>query len=128
MTGVADPSGLGWRLAGVLGTIDGLIFPVHRYAKENARRWMYDVSLYTQMMDDWIDFEADRRDIRTTPVITGKWTIPVLRAKWVDTVKGVEGLAQHAGLDTPATQALVRDAYVYMMHDVMHAMIHGVAA
>jgi hypothetical protein len=128
MTGIEDPKGLGWRLAGVEGTIDGLIFPVHKYAGENGRQWMYDVSLYTQMMDDWIDYEADKADIRTTPVITGMWTLSDIQKKWEETIAGVEGLARESGLDTPKTQAFVRDVYVYMMHDVMHAMIHGVAA
>jgi len=128
MTGIEDPKGLGWRLAGVEGTIDGLIFPVHTYAGEGARQWMYDVSLYTQMMDDWIDYEADKADIRTTPVITGAWTLADIQKKWGDTISGIEGLARASGLDTPKTQAFVRDVYVYMMHDVMHAMIHGVAA
>ncbi|MGB5522259.1 MAG: hypothetical protein WBM96_06800, partial [Polyangiales bacterium] len=37
MTGVSDATGLGHRLAGIQGTIDGLLFPVHHYAGEGAR-------------------------------------------------------------------------------------------
>ncbi|MBW2381657.1 MAG: hypothetical protein JRG70_19320 [Deltaproteobacteria bacterium] len=59
MSGVADTTGLGHRLAGIQGTIDGLLFPVHRYAGEAARPWMYEVSLFIQMMDDYIDIETD---------------------------------------------------------------------
>lgn len=128
MEGEADPHGLCHRLAGVEGTIDGLIFPVHRYAGEGARQWMYDVSLYVQMMDDWIDYEADRRDIRPTPVIEGKWTLGVIKDKWEDTLRGIEALARDAGMESESYQSFVREAYRYMMHDVMDAMVNGVAA
>ncbi len=128
MTGIEDPRGLCHRLAGVEGTIDGLIFPVHRYAGEHARQWMYDVSLFVQMMDDWIDYEADLKDIRPTPVIAGKWNLGVIRQKWEDTTRGVEQLAAEGGMSSPAYQQFVREAYVCQMRDVMDAMIHGVAA
>jgi len=128
MTGIEDPRGLCHRLAGVEGTIDGLIFPVHKYAGETARQWMYDVSLFVQMMDDWIDYESDLQDIRSTPVITGKWNLGIIQNKWDDTIAGIEALAKGANMGSPAYQRFVRDAYVMQMHDVMHAMIHGTAA
>jgi hypothetical protein len=74
MLGEPDPRGLGHRLAGVEGTIDGLLFPVLRQAGDGARAWMYDVSLFVQIMDDWLDFEVDARSDRSTPVVTGDWT------------------------------------------------------
>jgi hypothetical protein len=128
MTGVADPRGLGHRLAGVEGTIDGLIFPVHRWAGEAARTWMYDVSMYTQMIDDWIDYEDDARDVRTTPVITGQWTFEAIEDKWRATVSGLEALVRDGGAEGAAYVGFVRDAYVSMMNEVMEAMINGLAA
>jgi len=128
MTGVPDPRGLGHRLAGVEGTIDGLIFPVHRYAGEDARQWMYGVSMVTQMLDDWIDYADDSRDIRTTPVITGTWTFEVVEAKWRETIAGIEGLARDNGARSERYVSFIRDAYVSMMNEVMDAMINGIAA
>ncbi len=128
MTGVPDPRVLGHRLAGVEGTIDGLIFPVHRYAGESARQWMYAVSMYTQMIDDWIDYADDARDVRTTPVITGTWTFEDIEAKWRETVAGIEALARDGGAKGDRYVGFVRDAYVSMMNEVMEAMIVGLAA
>jgi hypothetical protein len=128
MTGVPDPRGLGHRLAGVEGTIDGLIFPVHRYAGEQARQWMYAVSMYTQMIDDWIDYEGDARDVRMTPVIAGTWTFETIEEKWGETVAGIEALARDGGAKGDRYVGFVRDAYVSMMNEVMEAMIVGLAA
>jgi hypothetical protein len=128
MTGVPDPLGLCHRLAGVEGTIDGLIFPVYNYAGENAREWQYGVSLFVQMMDDWIDYEKDLADIRETPVITGKWTFADVEAKWHETVDGIQDLARTSGLDNEAYLEFVRGNYVFMMREVMQAMSRGTAA
>lgn len=128
MTGVPDPLGLCHRLAGVEGTIDGLIFPVYRYAGENARQWMYSVSLFVQMMDDWIDYEKDMSDIRETPVITGKWTFADVEQQWHKTVEGIRELARSSGLDNDSYLDFVRGNYVFMMREVMQAMSRGTAA
>ncbi len=128
MTGVPDPRGLGHRLAGVEGTIDGLVFPVHRWAGEGARQWMYGVSMYTQMIDDWIDYDDDRRDIRQTPVITGQWTFEAIEAKWRETLDGIEALAREGGATGGRFVGFLRDAYASMMSEVMEAMIVGLAA
>lgn len=128
MTGVEDPTGLDHRLAGVEGTIDGLIFPVLTYAGERARQWMYDVSLFTQMMDDWIDYDQDLLDLRRTPVISGRWNLHEISRQWHTTLDGITELAKRAGMGSPRYQAFIRQVYSYMMHDVMRAMIDGVAA
>lgn len=128
MTGIPDPLGLCHRLAGVEGTIDGLIFPVHRYAGEGARQWMYSVSLFVQMMDDWIDYEKDRRDIRETPVLNGTWAYADVEMNWDETVRGIEALAAASGLRNDSYQRFVRESYVFMMREVMEAMAKGVAA
>jgi hypothetical protein len=128
MTGVEDPDGLCWRLAGVLGTIDGLVFPVLGYAGEGAREWMYGVSLFCQIMDDWIDADRDRQDVRATPVLTGRWTIETVRDQFDVTVQGIQDLARSSGLTSDRYLAFVRDAYQLMAHEVMDAMVKGTAA
>jgi hypothetical protein len=128
MTGVEDPEGLCWRTAGVLGTIDGLVFPVLKYAGEGAREWMYGVSLFCQIMDDWIDYEKDRRDIRATPVLLGRWTIETVRQQFAATSRGIQELARASGLKSEAYLAFVRDSYQLMAHEVMEAMVKGTAA
>jgi hypothetical protein len=123
MEGEPDPLGLGHRLAGVEGTIDGLLFPVVRFAGDGARRWMYDVSLFVQIMDDWLDYELDARSNRTTPVITGHWTLAELTASWNKTLSGIEALVRESGHRSPRYASFIRESYVLMMHEVTEAMI-----
>ena len=127
MTEVADPSGRGHRIAGVEGTIDGLLFPVYRYTGEAARRWMYDVSLFIQMMDDYLDYEQDATMERITPVISGEWTWVDIRDMWRTTVSGIETLTRNGGLHAPHYIAFVRDAYVLMLGEVLEGMSSGIA-
>jgi len=122
MRGEPDPRGLGHRLAGVEGTIDGLLFPVVRYAGEGARAWMYDVSLFVQVMDDWLDYEMDAASDRSTPVVTGEWTFADVASTWRKSVAGLEELVRSAGLTSPRYVCFIREAYVLMMHQVMEAM------
>jgi hypothetical protein len=122
MLGQPDPRGLGHRLAGVEGTIDGLLFPVARFVGEGPRVWMIDVSMFVQIMDDWLDFEIDAASNRPTPVTTGDWTFADVESSWQKTVVGIERLVRAAGLDSPHYIRFVREAYVLMMHEVMEAM------
>ena len=92
---------LGHRVAGVEGTIDGLIFPVFRYAGEATRQWMYDVSMFIQMMDDWLDYEDDREGERMTPVVVGTWDFDAISTMWWKTVRGIEDLVRASGLRSP---------------------------
>ncbi|MBW2453770.1 MAG: hypothetical protein JRI68_04640 [Deltaproteobacteria bacterium] len=127
MTGVVDPTGKGHRVAGVEGTIDGLLFPVHRYAGEGARRWMYDVSMFIQMMDDYLDLEKDIDEGRHTPVMTGEWTFDGIAAMWRKTVTGIEALTRAGGLTAPHYVGFVRNAYVLMLCEVLEGMASGIA-
>ncbi len=127
MRGEPDPRGLGHRLAGVEGTIDGLLFPVVRYAGEGARAWMYDVSMFVQVMDDWIDYEADAASDRPTPVVTGHWGAGDVRGTWRRSLAGLDDRVCAAGLRSPRYRRFVREAYRLMMVEVMEGMISGVA-
>jgi hypothetical protein len=123
MLGEPDPRGLGHRLAGVEGTIDGLLFPVIRQAGDGARAWMYDVSLFVQIMDDWLDFEMDTLSNRSTPVVSGGWTFADVEATWARTLSGIEALVRASGHSSPRYVRFVRDAYLLMMLEVTEAMI-----
>ena len=122
LRGDPDPRGFGHRLAGVEGTIDGLLFPVARYAGPAARAWMIDVSFFVQVADDWLDAEDDARDGRPTPVLAGAWTADDVAATWRRTLAGVEDLVRDAGLGSPRYARFVRDAYALMMAEVLEAM------
>jgi hypothetical protein len=123
LLGEPDPRGLGHRLAGVEGTIDGLLFPVVRWAGEGARAWMYDVSLFVQIVDDWLDAEADLASDRPTPVLAGAWGFADVQAAWRRSIDGLAALLRDAGLGSPRYARFVREAYVLMMVEVLEAMI-----
>ncbi|MGB9340303.1 MAG: hypothetical protein WCB63_13730 [Polyangiales bacterium] len=127
MTGVSDATGLGHRLAGIQGTIDGLLFPVHHFAGEGARPWMYEVSLFIQMLDDYIDIETDIDDGRLTPVISGEWTFEDIARTWRKTVAGIEALTRAGGHAAPHYVRFIREAYVLMLGEVLEGMASGLA-
>jgi hypothetical protein len=127
MTGVPDPSGCCWRMPGVLGTIDGLVFPVWRHAGEQARQWMYDVSLFVQVLDDYLDIEKDHGDIRPTPMLTGFWDESTLTAIWNKTLDGIVELARSSGVTDDNWLAFVRETYRMMALETAEAMGAGTA-
>jgi hypothetical protein len=128
LTGVPDPSGLCWRMAGVLGTIDGLFSPVWRFAGDRARDWMYSCSLFVQVMDDYLDWEKDAADIRPTPILTGFWTLDTVKETWTKTLDGVVDLAKQSGVDDESYLQFVRESYRMMAIEVADAMSGGGAA
>ncbi len=127
MTGVPDPSGCAWRMPGVLGTIDGLIFPVWRFAGEKARQWMYDVSLFVQVLDDFLDVEKDANDIRPTPMLSGHWNEATLVEIWQKTLDGIVDLARDSGVDDESWLTFVRESYRMMALETAEAMGVGPA-
>ncbi len=122
LEGAEDPTGLGHRLAGVQGAIDGLLVPVKRFADHRARAWMIDVSLFVQMLDDWIDLEGDLKAGLRTPVAQGHWTYEEIARAWHRTVVGLDRLAHSAGLESPRYVGLLRGAYTLMLRDVVDGM------
>ena len=97
MTGVSDATGLGHRLAGIQGTIDGLLFPVHHYAGEGPVRRCTRSRFSCRMIDDYLDIETDLEDGRLTPVITGQWKYADICRTWHETVRGIEALTRAGG-------------------------------
>lgn len=128
LQGDPDPTGLGHRLAGIEGTIDGLLVAVKHYAGDAARAWMIDVSLFVQMLDDWIDLEGDLETGLSTPVAQGHWTYEDLARTWRRTVQGLEELIRAAGLTRPHYVGLLREAYILMLREVVEGMADRSAA
>jgi hypothetical protein len=122
MRGEPDPLGMGHHLAGIEGGIDGLLAPLVRYATEEIRRWMYDVSRFMQVMDDYLDYEIDLASNRATPVVRGEWTFADVEATWRRTLGGLDALVHAAGIGSRRVARFVREAYVLMMVEVMEAM------
>lgn len=122
LLGQDDPTGLGHRLAGIEGVIDGLLVPVKHYAGDDARAWMVDVSLFVQMMDDWIDLEGDLETGFRTPVVLGQWTYDDIATAWRRTLQGLERLIRNAGLTSPHYVALLRESYIMMLQEVVEGM------
>jgi hypothetical protein len=122
MLGEPDPLGLGHHLAGIEGGIDGLLSPLVKYASDEIRRWMYDVSMFMQIMDDYLDFEIDVASNRSTPVVMGAWNFTHVESTWRKTLEGIESLVRSAGIAAPRFGRFVREAYVLMMLEVMEAM------
>ena len=122
LLGREDPTGLGHRLAGIEGAIDGLLVPVKHYAGPEARAWMIDASLFVQMLDDWIDLEGDLETGLHTPVALGQWTYADIATAWRRTVRGLEELVCAAGLTAPRYVGLLREAYILMMREVVEGM------
>ncbi len=127
MTAVPDPAGCAWRMPGVLGTIDGLIFPVWRFAGEKARQWMYDVSLFVQVLDDFLDAEQDATGIRPTPILSGHWDETTLKHIWEKTLDGIVELAKDSGVDDESWLTFVRESYRMMALETAEAMGVGPA-
>ncbi len=122
LLGQDDPTGLGHRLAGIEGVIDGLLVPVKHYTGESARRWMIDVSLFVQMLDDWIDLEGDLEEGVCTPVAQGHWSHDEIATAWRRTLTGLEELALGAGLTSPRYIGLLRESYILMLREVVEGM------
>jgi len=122
MLGEEDPTGYGHRMPGVEGVIDGLLVGVRRWVDDPCRNWMVDVSIYIQMIDDWIDLEGDLEDDRQTLVVTGDWTFKEITDGWNKTVKGIEDLTKTAGLTSPRYVEFIRTAYVFMLRELVDRM------
>ncbi len=89
---------------------------------------MYRVSLFVQMIDDYIDLEADIAEGRRTPFVSGEWTFSDIEKTWNETLEGIEELAQKGGLASPHYTQLLRDTYAAMLRDILRAMADGTAA
>ncbi len=127
MLGHEDPDGLCHRKVGILTGIDGLAWTVRRHMGAEEHQWMYEVSEFIQMLDDWVDLEKDAREGLTTPAHTGAWTLETIRAAFEQTSDTVARIVEENGESYPRYQALARESYRYQVADLLSLMLNGVA-
>ena len=122
-----DPEGLCHRGAGIRGGIDGLAWTARGYVSDAELHWMYDVSYFVQMVDDWVDLEKDLDEDVWTPVADGTWTLDTVR-QWFDrTTETVVGIARDNGEDYPPYLRLVGEGYRHQVRDLLQDMVKGIA-
>lgn len=127
MLGEPDPEGLCHRKVGILTGIDGLAWTVRRHVGPREHRWMYDVSEFIQMLDDWVDLEKDAREGLTTPAHTGVWTLTSVRAAFAHTSDTVAAIVRDNGERYEPYVELARESYRYQVADLLGLMLRGVA-
>lgn len=127
MLGHPDPDGLCHRKVGILTGIDGLAWTVRRHVSAAEHQWMYDVSEFIQMLDDWVDVEKDAREGLTTPAHTGVWTLESVRAAYEKTSDSVARIVEDNGEDYAPYVELARESYRYQVADLLGMMLNGIA-
>jgi hypothetical protein len=134
-----DPSGMGFRWAGIEAAINGMWYAVGPYLGlddnfEVMRRkdwnaeqqWMADTSLLMQMIDDWIDQEEDRA-VRTTAVLSGEWSPAGVQELYRKTVADLILLLSKNGVRNNTIGALFVDLYTDFICVGLDAMKGGIA-
>jgi hypothetical protein len=138
-TGKRDPSGMGFRLAGIEAAIGGMWYVVGpflgldqdsgAFQKQDwnaEQRWMADTSLLTQMIDDWVDQDEDRA-VRTTAVLSRDWTLEGMRELYLKTVTDLGLLLDKNGVRYRTVRRMFEDMYADYLHAGLEAMKDGVA-
>lgn len=127
MLGHPDPEGLCHRRVGILTGIDGLAWTVRRHVRQAERDWMYDVSEFIQMLDDWVDLEKDAAEGLRTPAHTGVWTLETIEQRFEETRATVGRIVEANGETNPRYVQLARESYAYQVQDLLGMMLKGVA-
>lgn len=124
---VPDPEGLCHRGVGIRTGIDGLAWSVRRYISPAEWQWLYDVSHFIQLLDDWVDLEKDLVENVVTPVAQGRWTLKDVRAHFDETTQRFGEIAIENGETYPPYVQLARDCYAYQVKDLLQNMVNGAA-
>lgn len=123
-----DPSGLAHRGAGIDAGTRGLAWTVEGWIGPAERDWMRSVSTFMQMLDDWVDLEADLVRGERTPVAEGVWTLEGIEARFHETTESIVAIAERNGEHYPPFLELLRDSYVQRIRVLLQKMISGEAA
>lgn len=123
-----DPSGLAHRGAGIEAGTRGLAWTVKEWIGPAEREWMRSVSTFMQMLDDWVDLEADLARGERTPVAEGVWTLEAIEALFRETTEAIGAIAERNGESYPPYLALLRDSYVHRIRVLLRKMASGEAA
>jgi hypothetical protein len=134
-----DPTGMGYRWAGIEAAIIGMWYVVGPYLglkdgleafrRQNwnaEQRWMADTSLLMQMIDDWIDQDGDRA-VRSTAVLMCDWSPGGVQPLYQKTVEELNLLLNENGLRNNAVKALIADLYTDFIYVGLDGMKSGTA-
>ncbi|MCP4502799.1 MAG: hypothetical protein GY822_22905 [Deltaproteobacteria bacterium] len=125
--GEPDEEGLCHRGVGIRTGIDGLAWTVRDYITESEWQWMYDVSHFIQLLDDWIDLEKDLEEGVRTPVAEGHWTLQDVEKHFAETIDRIAEVAKENGETYEPYLQLARDSYRFQVQDLLQNMAHGIA-
>ncbi len=123
-----DPSGLAHRGAGIEAGTRGLAWTVESWIGPSERDWMRSVSTFMQMLDDWVDLEADLARGERTPVAEGVWTLEGIEARFRETTESIVVIAERNGEHYPPYLDLLRESYVQRIRVLLQKMVSGEAA
>ncbi|MFH1807356.1 MAG: hypothetical protein ABIJ09_01325 [Pseudomonadota bacterium] len=123
-----DTEGLCHRGEGIRNGINGLAWTVRRYISEVEWQWMFDVSCFIQMLDDWVDLEKDLADDVWTPVADGIWNLDTIRDSFERTSRTVVDIARAHGEPYDPYLSLIEEGYREQVRDLLQNMVRGVAA
>ena len=115
------------RGVGIRTGIDGLAWSVRRYISPAEWQWLYDVSHFIQLLDDWVDLEKDLAENVVTPVAEGRWTLKDVREHFDETTVRFGEIAIENGESYPPYVQLARDCYAYQVKDLLQNMVNGAA-
>jgi hypothetical protein len=97
VAGVPDPTGTSFRMAGVAGSMEVLLWAVRRYAGDVEREFLCRIAELGQIADDWLDIDKDEAQGRMTPATTGAWTIDDMARVFARAGGLLDELAAQAG-------------------------------
>jgi hypothetical protein len=134
-----DPSGMGYRWAGIEAAISGMWYVVGPYLGledeyeafrqdlwNAEQRWMADTSLLMQMLDDWIDQDEDRA-VRSTAVLCRDWSLEGIQGLYRKTIEDLTLLLQQNGVQNETVKRLFVDLYTDYIDTGLDAMKRGIA-
>jgi hypothetical protein len=138
-TGKRDPSGMGFRWAGIEAAISGMWYVVgpflgldddfEAFRRQNwnaEQKWMADTSLLMQMIDDWIDQDEDL-SVRSTAVLSRDWSPEGIQNLYQKTIEDLTLLLNKNGVRNGTVRRLFVDLYTDYIYAGLDAMKSGVA-
>jgi len=138
-TGQRDPSGMGFRWAGIEAAISGMWYVVgpflgldddfEAFRRQNwnaEQKWMADTSLLMQMIDDWIDQDEDL-SVRSTAILSRDWSPEGIQKLYQKTIEDLTLLLNKNGVRNGTVKRLFVDLYTDYIYAGLDAMKSGVA-
>jgi hypothetical protein len=127
LQGEEDPAGLAHRMTGIVTGIDGIAWTVRRWITRAEWDWMYGVSEFIQILDDYVDAEKDLREGTHTPIHDGTWTLQTVSDHFDQTTRVIGDVVASNGETHPPYVRLAQDAYRHQVQDLLQNMVSGVA-